>query len=95
MTERGKEKESQKLKPGFTAWVKRAVEATPKMTEEEVEALKTKISQLEDQQKQARDLVTLLAAMQKQDTPGAQATPLQPETRQLVEVPNEHRLKKI
>ena len=49
MTERGKEKESQKLKPGFTAWVKRVVEATPKMTEEEVEALKTKISQLEDQ----------------------------------------------
>ena len=63
---------------------------------EEVAALKTKISQLEDQQKQAHDVLkTLQAAMQKQDTPGAQATPPQQETRQLVVVPNEHRLRKF
>ena len=66
------------------------------MAEEEVAALKTKISQLEDQQKQAHDLLkTLQAATQKQDTPGAQATPPQQETRQLVVVPNEHRLRKF
>ena len=63
---------------------------------EEVAALKTKISQLEDQQKQAHDVLkTLQAAMQKQDTPGAQATPPQQETRQLVVVPSEHRLRKF
>ena len=46
------------------------------MTEEEVAALKTKITALEDQQKQAQDLLkTLQAATQKQATPGAQATP--------------------
>ena len=61
-----------------------------------METLKTKISQLEDQQKQAHDLLkTLQAATQKQDTSGAQATPPQPETRQLVAVPNEHRLRKF
>ena len=66
------------------------------MTGEEVAALKTKISQLEDQQKQAHDLLkTLQAATQKQDTPGAQAIPPQQETRQLVVVPNEHRLRKF
>ena len=60
------------------------------MTKEEVAALKTKITELEDQQKQAHDLLkTLQAATQKQDTPGTQATPPQPETRQLVVVPNE------
>ena len=66
------------------------------MTEEEVAALKTKITALEDQQKQAQDLLkTLQAATQKQATPGAQATPPQPETRQLVVVPNEHQLRKF
>ena len=54
---------------------------------EEVAALKTKISHFEDQQEQAHDLLkTLQAATQKQDTPGAQATPPQQETRQLVVV---------
>jgi len=66
------------------------------MAEAEMAALKAKIAELEDHQKQAHDLLkTLQAATQKQDTPGAQATPTQPDTRQLVVVPNEHRLRKF
>ena len=58
-------------------------------------ALKTKISQLEDQ-KQGHDLLKMLqAATQKQDTLGEQATPPHQRTRQLVVVPNEHRLRKF
>jgi len=75
---------------------KRAKEATPKMAEEEMAALKAKIAELEDHQKEAHDLLkTLQAATQKQDTPAAQATPPQPDTRQLVVVPNEHGLRKF
>jgi len=48
------------------------------MAKEEMAALKAKIAELEDHQKQAHDLLkTLQAAMQQQDTPGAQATPPQ------------------
>ena len=66
------------------------------MAEEEVATLKTKITELEEQQKQAYDLLkTLQAATEKQGTPGSEATPPQPETRQLVVVPNEHRLRKF
>ena len=75
---------------------KGAIEATPKMAEEEVGALKTKLEALEEQQKQAHDLLkTMQAASQQQGTPGAEDTPPKPETRQLVVVPNEHRLRKF
>ncbi|XP_078368859.1 uncharacterized protein LOC144652653 [Oculina patagonica] len=68
------------------------------MAGQEVAALKTKLEELEEQQKQAHDLLKTLqaqAASQQQGTPGTGGTPPKPETRQLVVVPNEHRLRKF
>lgn len=66
------------------------------MAEAEVEQLKAKIAKLEEQQKQAHDLLkTMQAATQNKEASGAQATQPPSDSTQLVVVLNEHNLRKF
>ncbi|KAJ7387950.1 hypothetical protein OS493_001306 [Desmophyllum pertusum] len=65
------------------------------MAEVEVEQLKTKVAELEEQQKQAYELLKTMQASQAKESPEAQVTQSPKEAKQLVVVPNEHKLRKF